>query len=78
MNDENSRVPKVEGRAPESGAMEAVPPSTLDSRLSTSYDPRLISPGRQAWQRFKNNRAAVISAVYLAVLLVLVVAWPLA
>ena len=29
-----------------------------------------------AWQRFKSNRAAVISAWFLAVLLALIVAWP--
>ena len=78
MNDENSRVTKVGGRAPESGATEAILPSTLDSRLSTSYDPRLASPGKQAWQRFRKNFPAAISALYLAGLLVLVVAWPVA
>jgi oligopeptide transport system permease protein len=34
------------------------------------------SPGRRAWLRFKGNRAAVISAWYLAVLLMLVILWP--
>jgi oligopeptide transport system permease protein len=34
------------------------------------------SPGRRAWLRFKRNRSAVISAWYLALLLVAVVAWP--
>ena len=40
--------------------------------------PTHSSPGRQAWQRFKRNRLAVISAWYLVVLLVLVAAWPVA
>jgi oligopeptide transport system permease protein len=35
------------------------------------------SPGRRAWVRFKRNRSAVISAWYLAALLVAVIAWPL-
>ena len=34
------------------------------------------SPGRRAWLRFKHNRAAVLSAWYLAVLLLAVLAWP--
>ncbi|MGB7768796.1 MAG: ABC transporter permease [Verrucomicrobiia bacterium] len=38
--------------------------------------PRHISPGKQAWQRFKKNRTAVLSAWYLAALLVLVIGWP--
>jgi oligopeptide transport system permease protein len=39
---------------------------------------RHISPGKQAWQRFKLNHLAVISAWYLALLLVLVIGWPVA
>jgi len=35
------------------------------------------SPGRRAWMRFKRNRSALISAWYLAALLIAVVAWPL-
>jgi oligopeptide transport system permease protein len=35
------------------------------------------SPGRRAWMRFKRNRSAVVSAWYLLLLLVAVVAWPL-
>ncbi|MDR3378100.1 MAG: ABC transporter permease [Verrucomicrobiae bacterium] len=34
-------------------------------------------PGRRAWQRFQNNRPAMASAWYLAVLLALVLAWPI-
>ncbi|HTV40308.1 MAG TPA: ABC transporter permease [Candidatus Sulfotelmatobacter sp.] len=36
------------------------------------------SPGQRAWARFKKNRSAVISTWYLLLLLVAVVAWPLA
>jgi peptide/nickel transport system permease protein/oligopeptide transport system permease protein len=35
-----------------------------------------ISPGRRAWQRFKKNRPAVLSAWFLVFLLVAIVAWP--
>ena len=34
------------------------------------------SPGRRAWMRFKRNRAGMLSAWYLAILLLAVVAWP--
>ena len=35
------------------------------------------SPGRRAWLRFKRNRSAVLGALYLAALLVIVLAWPI-
>jgi oligopeptide transport system permease protein len=35
-----------------------------------------ISPGRRAWRRFKQNRAAVLSAWFLVFLLMAIVAWP--
>ena len=36
----------------------------------------LLSPGQRAWQRFRENRAAVISAWYLIFLLLAIIAWP--
>ncbi len=36
-----------------------------------------LSPGQRAWLRFKRNRAGVIAAWYLALLLLAVAAWPL-
>jgi ABC-type dipeptide/oligopeptide/nickel transport system permease subunit len=39
--------------------------------------PENFSPGRRAWLRFKSNRAGVLSAWFLAILLAAVVAWPL-
>jgi ABC-type dipeptide/oligopeptide/nickel transport system permease subunit len=36
-----------------------------------------ISPARQAWKRFKRNRAAVFSAYFLILLLIAVIAWPM-
>src|ERR1035441_10663743 len=35
-----------------------------------------ISPGRRAWRRFKGNRAAVVSAWFLVLLLAAILAWP--
>jgi oligopeptide transport system permease protein len=35
-----------------------------------------VSPGRRAWNRFKRNRPAVLGAWFLAVLLALVILWP--
>jgi peptide/nickel transport system permease protein/oligopeptide transport system permease protein len=36
-----------------------------------------LSPNQRAWRRFKKNRPAVISAWFLSVMLLAVVAWPL-
>jgi ABC-type dipeptide/oligopeptide/nickel transport system permease subunit len=36
-----------------------------------------VSPARQAWKRFKRNRAAVFSAYFLILLLIAVIAWPM-
>lgn len=47
--------------------------STPEAATSTSTP----SPGQRAWRRFKQNRPAVISAWFLALLLAVVVAWPL-
>src|ERR1700722_6187812 len=41
-----------------------------------SLIPQHLSPGQRAWQRFKCNRAGMLAAWYLAVLLLVVVAWP--
>jgi oligopeptide transport system permease protein len=35
-----------------------------------------VSPNQQAWRRFKNNRPAVLSAWFLAFLLLAIFAWP--
>ena len=63
-----SRESRVEGQAgaPGSGSR----PSPLDPRPH-------LSPNQRAWRRFRKNRPAVISAWFLAALVVLVVAWPL-
>src|SRR5437879_3343097 len=35
-----------------------------------------LSPNQRAWRRFRRNRPAVISSWFLALLLILVIAWP--
>src|SRR5271170_3242112 len=37
-----------------------------------------LSPNQRAWRRFKTNRAAVMSAWFLAFLLLAIIAWPVA
>ena len=60
---------RVEGKATEAGASGAQP-STLNPQPQ-------FSPAQRAWQRFRRNRAAVISAWYLVFLLLAIVAWPI-
>ena len=36
-----------------------------------------LSPRQRAWQRFRKNRTAVVSAWYLALLFAIIVAWPM-
>ncbi len=38
--------------------------------------PTRVSPGRNAWRRFKRNRAAVASAWFLIILIAAIAAWP--
>src|SRR5260221_95435 len=49
----------------------------IPANLPASTQPPALSPGQRAWQRFKRNRPAVISAWFLIVLLAIVIAWPL-
>jgi oligopeptide transport system permease protein len=58
-----SRVESVQSRTPE-GRIPSPRPSTLD-------------PRQLAWLRFRRNRAAVVSAGYLILLLLAIAAWPL-
>ena len=47
------------------------------SQPSTLNPQPQLSPGQRAWQRFRRNRAAVISAWYLVFLLLAIIAWPI-
>jgi ABC-type dipeptide/oligopeptide/nickel transport system permease subunit len=46
--------------------------SGLEMAANSSH----ASPGRRAWERFRRNRLAIWSAWYLALLVVVVLAWP--
>ncbi|HTY86062.1 MAG TPA: ABC transporter permease [Candidatus Acidoferrum sp.] len=59
-NDAGNRVPE---------------PAAADARPSFPAS-RQASLGRRAWQRFGKNRLAVLSAWYLAFLLLTIIAWP--
>src|SRR5258708_39277952 len=57
-----------EVRAGSEGANEQVAPRPEGLHLS---------PNKRAWRRFQRNRPAVLSALYLLLLLFAVIAWPL-
>jgi len=42
-----------------------------------SNPPLHFSPGQQAWRRFRKNRPAVASSIYLGLLTLVILAWPL-
>jgi peptide/nickel transport system permease protein/oligopeptide transport system permease protein len=56
-------------------ASTGAPPNNQLS--TTSYQPPL-SPNQRAWQRFRRNRPAAISAWILALILLIVLVWPIA
>jgi len=63
---------KIEGRASVAGDKES---SGVNSPASGA---RLhLSPNQKAWRRFKRNRLAVVSALFLAGIIALALAWPL-
>ena len=51
--------------------------SDANSELRTPNSEVRATPGQRAWQRFWRNRAAVIGAWYLAILLLAIIAWPI-
>src|SRR5687767_14847527 len=60
---------KLEGR----GEIRATPEvSELPLSPLTSH----LSPNQRAWRRFKRHKPAIISSVFLVVLLTLVITWP--
>jgi peptide/nickel transport system permease protein/oligopeptide transport system permease protein len=50
--------------------------SDTNSELRTPGSEVSVTPGQRAWQRFRRNRAAVLSAWYLVFLLLAIFAWP--
>ena len=49
------------------------PVTTLTEPAAVAH----LSPGQRAWQRFRRNRAAIVSALFLLALLAAVMLWPL-
>ncbi len=68
-----SRESRIEGRTGSAAPLDPRP-STLDTDVS----PVESRPQQRAWRRFKKNRLAVCSALYLTALALIVIAWPLA
>jgi len=56
-----------------------VPPATDDARQTADVlrTPRQVSPNQRAWQRFRRNRLAYLSAWFLVLVVAFVVIWPL-
>src|SRR2546425_1858042 len=46
-------------------------------QLSTLNPQPPLSPNQRAWQRFRRNRPAAISTWFLAVVVLIVIAWPI-
>src|SRR5260370_21143519 len=65
----DSRELIIDGQAGASGLDPR--PSTLDSLQS-------LRPNQRAWRRFQRNRPAIISAWLLALIVLVVIAWPVA
>jgi ABC-type dipeptide/oligopeptide/nickel transport system permease subunit len=51
-------------------------PGNGDCGKAAANPPLHASPGQRAWQRFRQNRTSVLSAWYLALLLTVILAWP--
>ncbi|HEV2328762.1 MAG TPA: ABC transporter permease [Verrucomicrobiae bacterium] len=45
--------------------------------MSEARNNQYASPGRRAWIRFKRNRLGIVSAWYIALLLIAIIAWPI-
>lgn len=64
---------KIDNKNPQQGE----PPSNPQSIAPPEGVRNLhISPNQKAWRRFRNNRPAVLSAWFLMLLVVVVIAWP--
>src|ERR1035438_3565829 len=49
----------------------------IPDELISGSRPSTLNPQQLAWQRFKRNRPAVVSAWFLAFLLLVIIAWPI-
>jgi peptide/nickel transport system permease protein/oligopeptide transport system permease protein len=50
--------------------------SSIEAEDAGTREAQPVSPKQKAWRRFKNNGLAVVGAWFLAVLVILVAAWP--
>src|SRR5438105_3671168 len=57
-------------------AVETSAPELAASRAAATDQQLHASPGRRAWRRFRRNRLAVISLLFLAIVIVFVVIYP--
>ena len=56
--------------------VESREPSRLRSASASQGVEGNLTPGQHAWRRFRQNRAAIISACYLVFLLLAIIVWP--
>jgi len=71
MSDKKVESPKLSVDGNASGVAAA------DSQLSTLNPQLHVSPNQRAWRRYKKNRPAVLSAWFLVLLLLAIIAWPI-
>ena len=74
MNDK--KVESSELRVEGQKTNAPVVPDSISQSSTLNPQPQ-FSPGQRAWQRFRRNRAAVISAWYLVFLLLAIILWPI-
>src|SRR5262245_5848822 len=51
--------------------------ATIEAVSLTPAQPEHLSPNQQAWRRFRRNRIAVASSIFVLVLVIIVLIWPL-
>lgn len=56
--------------------MSSATVESRESRVESKAVQQHLSPNQRAWLRFKNNKAAKFSAVFLFILLAVILAWP--
>ena len=57
--------------------MTSATATTADVALPRQVRPEHLSPNQQAWRRFKRNRMAVLSSLFVFCLVTIVLVWPL-
>jgi oligopeptide transport system permease protein len=57
--------------------MSSATATTIEAVPLTPAQPEHLSPNQQAWRRFRRNRIAVASSIFVLVLVTIVLVWPL-